>query len=181
MRFASRHLTHTIVVDPFDKEVLKNGREVPHRGLRAEFRNHNFDSELTQRNLRWSEDQRLEVERRLLESPEFYRTGRTNPGIFLGLDQEIPKEHAEADDVFKCHDTLGEHISEKLGVKSLSEIGEASSDVVSCEATKITADGPTICGAKVVEGTTFCARHTSAGEGEPEEVAEEKEPVEAAV
>jgi hypothetical protein len=52
------------------REVV-NGMMVPHRGLRAEFTNHRFDSGKAQASLGWSDEERNLVEQYLIEHADF--------------------------------------------------------------------------------------------------------------
>lgn len=76
MRFASAARRTKYVVVP--KRTFSDDRE-PEPGLMARFRNNVFDSEKTQRDLGWTDEQRIRVEKHLLGHPDFDKPG----GFFL--------------------------------------------------------------------------------------------------
>lgn len=70
MKFTSPYRHYVLVVRPEFKEII-NGQLQRRVGLKAEFNNGQFDSEKAQQNMRWTDKERKEVEKTILEHNEF--------------------------------------------------------------------------------------------------------------
>jgi len=85
MRFTSPYRRAVYVVRPAWKELVA-GQVERHVGLRAEFNQGSFDSEKAQREQRWTDEQRREVEKYLLEHNDFGKR------IFPPKDEMVSQE-----------------------------------------------------------------------------------------
>lgn len=76
MRFisAATRAKYTVAGHPKYME-MRGSTPIPHPGLQARFFGHVFDSEKSQRELGWTEDERKEVEDYLLAHRDFNRPG----------------------------------------------------------------------------------------------------------
>ena len=79
MRFASTARRIKYVVKAKYRTMGDDGQVTPHPGLAARFLNHAFDSDKSQTELGWTDEQRKMVENHLLAHKDFDRPG----GIFL--------------------------------------------------------------------------------------------------
>lgn len=110
MKFVSTYSKITVLARDVTKDMY--GRKIGDiMGLKAEFKGKEriFDSEATAKEKRWTEDQRLEVERYLLSHEDFGRMKTQDGGgdldrqignvlvpvLYLARGQAIPDEHAE--------------------------------------------------------------------------------------
>lgn len=86
MRFISVANRLKIVVKQAYQEKAVDGSRIPHPGLRARFLNHTFDSVESQKQLGWTDEERVRVERALLGHNSF-----GNPGMIDGfyLDHSV--------------------------------------------------------------------------------------------
>lgn len=73
MRFISVPRRAKYVVRPTTRTTNVLGMPETHRGLAARFLNHSFDSEAAQRQLGWTDEERVTVERHLLGHPDLDR------------------------------------------------------------------------------------------------------------
>lgn len=143
MKFQSRYNRHRVVVRPTYKTIIAPGQEKLHTGLHAEFIGPQrlFDSELQAARLGWSDEQRLEVERHLLESVDF------GVRYYLALGQSVPAEHKDA----------AIRIPEHAQVPPENQ--EPPEDERVCAMVWVTEDGTTQCERKPRKGSDFCPKH----------------------
>ncbi len=139
MRFYSFIDNQKITVTPGYQQTMDGVRRVYQRGLRVRFVNHHFDSELAQRNLGWTDDERTQVERALLQHVLF---GRSR-GIYL-------------DD--KVDDIPAMQVRPRVKPSVPAVEGEAR-----CIVFRDPGDGTVEqCGNRAEEGSNFCADHEQA-------------------
>ncbi len=142
MRFQSKYDNLVVTVRPKVSAYNIKGERagILDRGLRAEFtgRLHVFDSEVMQKRLRWSDEERIEVEKFLIDRPEF------NSDYTFSFDQQSPEyleEWMEATGI-----TLNENFARRCG----KVWAEDEDTIVQCKN-------------KAVPGKDFCADHTPSG------------------
>lgn len=146
MRFVSgsRHRSVTYVIRPAvpQRDPLTGRQMGTHPALRAEFKDHVFNSETAQRTYRWSDAEREEVESYLLNHPDFGRgDGR---GMFLDKTATFNPRAA---------DELNNQIEQDIARSALAEkrcefFFEAGDQMVQCDLTM-----------PVTEESDFCEKH----------------------
>ncbi len=170
MKFRSAFANYVFTVLPEDIVRDLHGRRISTiKGLKATFgENHVFDSEQAQRANRWTPEERLELERGILESPRFRQPhiqdmgGSSDPNVQLGnvmvyvLDlapgQSIPSEHAEF--VKECH----WYLSDQASMEAQGGVVKESA-TKRCDATIDTPDGTTGCSRMAEAGRDYCLLH----------------------
>jgi len=131
MRFVSRQKHIVYTVRRSDYKVDGGVKQIVH-GLRAEFRNHQFDSEFEQQRMQWSDSDREAVEAYLMQHPRF--------GKQLWLDDVKGKKRAKA--AAKADRTI-----------------EPDAPITRCIATVAVQGESQLCGQPVVGTTDLCADH----------------------
>jgi hypothetical protein len=132
----TRYDNYVVVYRPKAKAYNAAGNLVVHdAGIRAEFSGplHIFDSLVAQRTYRWTDEDRIELEKFLISSPEL------GVDFSLGFDQEVPKylEEWMADHEI----SLGPNFDRRCG-----KVWMDGDDVVQCKN-------------KAVPGKDFCGDH----------------------
>ncbi len=136
MRFQTRYDNYTVVVRSKAKAYNAAGLLISNDpGLRAEFSGplHIFDSEQSQRAHRWSDDERIEVEKWLMSSPDF------GVDFHIAFDQQVPKyleEWLEEKNI-----VLGPNFDRRC-----AKVWAEGDDIVQCKS-------------KAVPGKDFCGDH----------------------
>ena len=145
MRFMSKQPRLKIVIRPAVKQHQPGSGQVTliDRGLRARFRDHFFDSEIAQKQLGWTDEERMLVEEQLLAN---HRYGKAN-GFYL---EDIAERRAAQLD--KKKDRSNEQI----------RCLEFYRDPETNEAVQ--------CPNAVVPDTEFCADHQPVSEETDDEV-----------
>lgn len=163
------------VVVPADRDLDVRGnliRRIP--GLNARFTGKGtvklFDSVEAAKSNRWTEEQRLEVERHLLSHQKFGRIKTVDGGgtidrqvgnvqvyvLYLGPGQDIPPEHADF-----VKDQHWYQIEMASGGRKPVEVDEPAS-VEMCAHREVAPDDPEeiiACNRKALKGKLYCRSH----------------------
>ena len=129
MRFTHFYRNASYVVTP-TYHILQGLNKVPVRGIRADFRNHQFDSQQAQKNLGWSDEQRDTVEKYLLAHGDFDK----ERGLHLDVTETQP------------------------GSKAAKAAAEKT-PAVSCAFVEEVDNETHVCGARVKKGSEYCRKH----------------------
>ena len=142
MRFMYKQPRLKVVIRPAVKTHAPGSGQVVllDRGLRAKFREHVFDSEIAQRQLGWTDEDRILVEQRLLANPRF----DTANGFYL---EDIAEQKAAA---LKTKD------KEKLKLRCLEFYRDEENQSVQCDN-------------EPLEGSEYCAAHQPVAEDEDDD------------
>lgn len=149
MRFQSAHSNASYVVRR-DMGEPTPGLPPPPRGLKAKFLGEDrlFDSERAQRELGWTDEERLLVERHLLTHRDFgRRRSRAQGGLYLAPGQDVPPEHAD----------LGVEAGIAHEAAAQVRLAEAG---FRCAFVWTTSEGIKQCPDEVAQGSQFCEGHT---------------------
>lgn len=161
-----------LVVYPQDVIKDREGRRVDSiKGLRAEFTGSEriFDSEAAQKQNRWSDEDRLEVERYLLTHPEFGHMRTIDGGgdldrqlgnirvpvLYLARGQAVPPEHQELVEEQRWWQILNAPVGHAEGAPTLAPEQE-------CQFTEPDPDDPSKvlgCPRKAEVDEMYCMPH----------------------
>jgi len=132
MKFMSKYENAVYVFRPKTTVFNQKGeRLMTDRGMRAEFNGlyNMFDSEYAQKRLRWSDEERIELEKYLIQHDDF------GNGMYLAVGEEVPEY---------LRDVLPE--TDQSQFSRCAEINVVNGEVVQCPN-------------QVIRGLQFCQEH----------------------
>lgn len=131
MRFVSRQKKIVYTVRRADYKTEGGIKQIVH-GLRAEFRNHQFDSEFEATRMGWTDSDREAIEQYLMKHPRFGKT------LWLEDARGLKKAKAQA----KADRTI-----------------DPDTPITRCIATVAVQGESQLCGQPVVGNSDLCAEH----------------------
>lgn len=132
MRFRSSSANARLVVSPGDT-VMEGGLRRPIRGLRAEFKEHAFDSKQAQKEFGWTDEERKRVEKAILTHKNF-----------APLNPKLGEARYYLEDQPQAHQGVADVVLNKLHCV-YTVIGDSGNSE--------------LCGKEAAEGSDFCEDH----------------------